>query len=119
VNSNTPLQALVMLNDPIFVEAARVFAQKILAAGGSTLNEQMDWAFMRALSRKPSPEERGILEGLYKKNLARFRTSATAAEELLSVGEAPSAAGAAKSELAALTTVARAILNLNETITRN
>lgn len=119
VNSNTPLQALVMLNDPIFVEASRVFAQKILASGGSSLNEQLDWAFMRALSRTPSQEERGILEGLYKRNLARFRANRGAAQELASVGEAPVAADAAKPELAALTTVARAILNLNETITRN
>jgi hypothetical protein len=119
VNSNTPLQALVMLNDPIFVEASRVFAQKILASGGSSLNEQLDWAFMRAVSRKPSQEERGILEGLYTRNLARFRAKGGAAQELASVGESPVAADAANPELAALTIVARAILNLNETITRN
>ena len=51
VNSNTPLQALELLNDPIFVEAARVFAQNILAKPGATLDQRIDWAFDRALSR--------------------------------------------------------------------
>jgi hypothetical protein len=74
---------------------------------------------MRAVSRKPSQEERGILEGLYTRNLARFRAKGGAAQELASVGESPVAADAANPELAALTIVARAILNLNETITRN
>ena len=52
VNSNTPLQALVLLNDPIFVEAARVFAQNTLKKGGPTLDGQIDWAFFQALDRK-------------------------------------------------------------------
>jgi hypothetical protein len=112
VNSNTPLQALVLLNDPIYVEAARVFAQQ-MAKGG------IDWGFERAVSRKPTAEEHRILDGLYKTSLAHFRRSPGDAQKLIQEGEAPVASGVAPAELAALTTVARAILNTHETITRN
>src|SRR5205085_674617 len=60
VNSNTPLQALVLLNDPIYVEAARVFAQNILKQGRD-INARLDWAFLRAVNRTPSPPERRAL----------------------------------------------------------
>ncbi len=88
VNSDTPLQALDLLNDPIYVEASRVFAQHILGHGHS-VPEQLDWAFVRALGRKPSAEERRTLEGLYRKNLARFQAEPASAQQLTHVGEAP------------------------------
>jgi hypothetical protein len=119
VNSDTPLQALDLLNDPIYVEAARVFAQHILKDGGHSSPARLDWAFSRALGRKPTPEERRTLEGLYRKNLARFQAAPASAQQLAHVGEAPGAANEPAAELAAMTTVARAILNLHETITRN
>jgi Protein of unknown function (DUF1553)/Protein of unknown function (DUF1549)/Planctomycete cytochrome C len=119
VNSDTPLQALVLLNDPIYVEAARVFAQRILKEGGRGAPQRLDWAFLHALSRKPTPQERGALAGLYRKNLARFQAAPADAKKLLQVGDAPVASGVPPAELAAMTTVARAILNLHETITRN
>jgi hypothetical protein len=119
VNSNTPLQALVLLNDPTYVEAARVFAQHILQKGGRGLTQQVDWAFERALSRKPAPEERRVLEDLYQKSMTRFHSVPADAAELIHAGEAPQAAGLKPADLAAMTTVARAILNLHETITRN
>jgi hypothetical protein len=97
-NSNTPLQALVLLNDPIFVEAARVFAEKAIAAAPK-LDDRIDWAFQQALNRTPAKDERKILSDLYKKNLARHKEEGR--------------------ELAAMATVTRAILNLHETITRN
>lgn len=118
VNSNTPLQALVLLNDPIFVEAARAFGQRIAAQNG-TFDARLDWAFTTALNRKPTAEERVILARLYKKNSTRFRTGQADAAKLLSVGEAPSPAESREVDAAAMTTVARAILNLHETITRN
>ena len=71
VNSNTPLQALVLLNDPTYVEAARVFAASLLARGG-TLDQRIGWAFERAVSREPSQPERAILAGLYRRELPRF-----------------------------------------------
>jgi hypothetical protein len=115
--SNTPLQALVMLNDPIFVEAARVFAQNSLHTGG--FHARLNWAFARALSRAPTPQERRILSGLYATSLARFRASPENARRFLSAGDAPLPPGGATPQLAAMTTVTRAILNLHETITRD
>ena len=118
-NSNTPLQALVLLNDPVFVEASRGFAQKILKEGGSGVNAQIDWAFERALSRKPNEQERTILLNLQKSSLSEFQASPQAARALIQTGEAPVAKDIPAPALAAMTNVARAILNLHETITRN
>jgi hypothetical protein len=119
VNSNTPTQALVLLNDPIFVEASRVFAANILKSGGRRWDEQLDWAFSRALNRAPEKEERRILTNLYQRSLASFRSGESDAGQLLSVGEAPVPSDVDRTNLAAMTTVARAVLNLHETITRN
>jgi len=119
VNSNTPLQALDLLNDPIYVEAARVFAENALAKGGSNFDQQLNWIFMRALDRAPSPEEQSILATLYRDNLKRFTASPQDAKKLVSVGDSPVADRAKIPQLAAVTTVTRAVLNLHETITRN
>jgi len=119
VNSNTPLQALVMLNDPIYVEAARVFAQKMLTEGGKTLGEQIDWAFLRAVGRVSTAEEKAVLSELHAKNLARFKVDSVGAKQVLTVGDAPLPVKTKPEELAAAFTVTRAILNLHETITRN
>jgi Protein of unknown function (DUF1553)/Protein of unknown function (DUF1549)/Planctomycete cytochrome C len=119
VNSNTPLQALVLLNDPIYVEASRVFAQHILEKGGRNVTQKIDWAFERAEGRKPSAEERRILTDLHQKSLARFRGAPAEAQGLIHSGEAPVATDVKPVDLAAMTSVARAILNLHETITRN
>ena len=116
VNSNTPLQALDLLNDPIYVEASRVFAQNILKNGGV---QAIDWAFERALSRRPSEKERAVLLGLYQESLTEFRADPKAANEFIHTGEKPVDASLKPADLAAMTTVARAILNLHETITRN
>jgi hypothetical protein len=114
VNSNTPLQALVLLNDPIYVEAARAFASKILRHGGS-----IDWAFQEAVSRPPTGKERAILAGLHDRSLAQFKRSPAAAQSLIHEGEASVPQDLRPAELAAMTTVARAILNMHETITRD
>ena len=116
--SNTPLQALDLLNDPIYVEAARVFAQNAMAGAGA-FDARLDWIFDRAVNRAPDAKEREILRGLYDRNLARFQANRAAASELLSVGEAPPARNDGPAELAALATVTRAVLNLHEVITRN
>ena len=119
VTSNTPLQALVLLNDPVFVESARVFAQSVLTKGGPTLAQQLDWAFLNALNREPSADERRILADLHRASVARFAAAPAAAQQLISVGEAPRISTLRPIELAAMTTVSRAILNLHEVITRN
>ena len=77
--SNTPLQALVLLNDPIYVEAARVFAQNILANGGASVESQLDWAFERALGRAADGRGAAVLSELYRSSLARFAADAGSA----------------------------------------
>jgi hypothetical protein len=117
--SNTPLQALILLNDDTFVEAARTFAQNMMTSGGKRFDSRLDWAFRRALSRPATSAERKILNDLHQKELSRFKANPGAVEEFLSVGESPRSDNLAPDELAATTLVARAILNLHETITRN
>ena len=112
--SNTPLQALDLLNDPIFVEAARVFAERALKQ-----REYIGWIFQQALNRAPSTEERRILTDLYNRNLQRFTASPDSARGLASIGDATLPQNVNLPRLAAMTMVTRAVLNLHETITRN
>jgi hypothetical protein len=116
--SNTPLAALVLLNDPTFIEAARVFAQRTLAEGKMTDAERVAFAFREATSRPPDDVERGVLLKLLEKNRARYKSDARAAGDLVKTGIAPVPKDANVVELAAWTGVCRAVLNLNETITR-
>src|SRR5262245_3209800 len=115
----TTLFRSVLLNDPIYVEAARVFAQSLLAAPRASVAARIDAAFLRTLDRAPTAEERAILERLYQDSLRQFRAAPTEAQQFIHVGEAPPAPRANPAELAAMTAVTRAILNLHETITRN
>ncbi|MCG8584543.1 MAG: DUF1549 and DUF1553 domain-containing protein, partial [Pirellulales bacterium] len=117
--SNTPTAALVLLNDPTFVEAARAFAERILREGGSTEAERIDFACREALSRKPTSAEIAVVSDLRKASEARYAGDSKAASQLIAVGDTPVPADLKPTELAAWTMVARAILNLNETITRN
>ncbi len=117
--SNTPLQALVLLNDPVFTEAARVFAQRILMEGGRTFPQQLQWAFELALSRDPTADERRILGDLQRAASRRFKSQPAEAAQLIRTGESPVPPNLRPADLAAMTTVARAVLNLHELITRN
>jgi hypothetical protein len=116
--SNIPQQALVLLNDPSYVEAARVFAECILRNGADT-RRRLDFAFERALSRKPREDEAAVLVALLEKHQAQYRQDQKAAEELISVGEWPVPRDIDATELAAWTSVARAVLNTHEMVTRN
>lgn len=116
--SNTPLQALVLLNDPSFVEAARVFAERILRNGGATVDERIDFAFREAFSRLPTAQERAILQRLYASQRAHFRRNRGAAGQLLTVGMARVGGDLDQRELAAWTGVSRALFNKHEFITR-
>jgi hypothetical protein len=116
--SSTPLQALVLLNDPTYVEAARVLAANVLKEGKTT-PERITAAYRRALSRPATPEEVKVLEGLLEKHRAEFKKDPDGAQRLMKVGLAPLPANVEPAELAAWTSVARVILNLHETITRN
>jgi hypothetical protein len=117
--SNTPLAALTLLNDVTYVEAARAFAERILGEGGAGFADRLRFAFRRALSRGPGPEEEKVLEDLYRKLRAEYSADRKAAEEILSVGELRRRPDLDAAELAAWASVARAILNLHETITRS
>ncbi len=116
--SNTPMQALTLLNDPTYVEAARVFASRILNEGGETPTERINWAYQWALSRPPQPKELEIMTAVYEKHRGEFTADSDAAEALVATGDAPAIDGVEINELAAWTSVARVILNLHETITR-
>jgi hypothetical protein len=117
--SNTPLAALVLLNDPTFVEAARVFAQRILTKEGMADAHRVAFAFRETTSREPDDVERGVLLKLLEKNRARYKADSKAAGDLVKIGMAPVTKDANVIELAAWAEVCRAILNLNETMTRN
>ncbi len=116
--SNTPQQALVLLNDPTYVEASRVFAERILQHGGDTDGERLAWAFERALSREPSAGERDILLRLAGERTAHFAANAGAAKAAAAAGEWPAATALKPERVAAWAAVSRAILNLYETTSR-
>jgi hypothetical protein len=117
--SNIPQQALALLDDPTYVEAARVFAARILHEGGSSTTERLEWAFGTALNRKPRPEEVQVLSGLLEKHLSQYAQDKEAAGKLISAGDSPVPKDLNVSELAAWTSASRVILNLSETITRS
>ncbi len=116
--SNTPLQSLVLLNDPIFVESARVFATRLLQSE-ATIEERLNDAFLSALSRPVRPAELEILTALLQKHRDEYAADPAAATALVSVGQHPQAEGIDPIELAAWTSVSRVIFNLHESVTRN
>jgi hypothetical protein len=117
--SNTPLAALVLLNDPTFVESARVFAVRVMREGGETRDERIRWAWREAVSREASEGEVASLAKLYAESLGEYRNDPAAAEKVLSVGLAVRDGVADVAELAAWTSVARAVFNVSEFIGRN
>jgi len=116
--SNTPTQALVLLNDPTYVEAARSFAEKIIREGGTSSDERIQYAFNRALSREASSDEATILNTLYAQHREAYGNDADQAKDVLSVGQSMAPTDIEPAELAAWTSVARTLLNLPEAITR-
>jgi hypothetical protein len=116
--SNTPQQALVLLNDPTYVEAARALAVRILQRGGQTTQERLAFALEQVLARQPRDEEFHELARLYEKHAQEFASAPEAASQFLAVGDYRPAESLDPGELAAWTSVARVLLNLHETITR-
>jgi hypothetical protein len=106
------LQALVLLNDPQFVEASRAFASRIVHCGSNDDRKRLEWAFRLATSRKPSADEVQVLEETLRAQLADFQKDSASAKKYLKTADA-------SPELAAWTTVASMILNLDETVTKN
>jgi len=117
--SNTPQQALVLLNDPTYVEAARVFAQRIINEGGTDSTQRLNWAFETALSRQATKQESNVLMDVYGKHLVMFQADTDSARSLVAVGNATTPTQVDVAEHAAWTSIARIIFNLHESITRN
>jgi hypothetical protein len=106
------------MNDPIFIEAARVFAERIIREGGDSVGGRINWAWHEALSRAPLPEEAGVLMTLYEKHLAEFSAAPASAAAFVEVGEKPVPEGMDLIQLAAWSSVSRTILNTHEMIYR-
>jgi hypothetical protein len=117
-SANTPQQALTLLNDPEYVEAARVFAQHLLATPASNDAARLERAYQRTLARAPKPQEQASLLKFLTGIRAVYKERPDDAKKLLGVGIAPAPANADPLELAAWTNVCRVMLNLQETITR-
>jgi hypothetical protein len=117
--TNTPLQALALLNDVTYIEAARNFAERMLTEGGGSLDSRLTFAFRLATGRAPAPAELSTVRLSLKKNLLRFRRSPAAAERFVSHGESPRDKSLDVIELAAHTAVANVLLNMDETVSKN
>lgn len=118
--SNTPLQALTTLNEPMFLETARALAMKTLREGGKTDADRMSYAFRRVLARKPTPAESDELLSLLGKQAKRFEGGANPMDLIAEDPAKPPTLpeGATPAQAAAWTTVSRVLLNLDETITK-
>ena len=116
--TNTPLQALVTLNDTQFIEASRHMAERLMRAGGNTTQERLRYGFRLATSRYPTQKETQVLQTIFDNASTKYSNSPDAATKLLSVGEAKRDESFPPNEHAAWTIVASTILNLDETLTR-
>ena len=112
--TNTPLQALVLLNDVQFVESARRLAQQVIVTADET--DPIDKAFLRLAGRRPDNSEIKILHALYDGEREYFAANPDRAAELISIGQSGCDPGIEAAQLAAMTTVCQAILNLDATV---
>ena len=116
--TNTPLQALTFLNEKLYVEAARNLGQRILLEGGSSDADQIDLGFKKVLARFPNERERGLLKTAYQEYKNAFKNDLEGAEQLIAIGESEPDSSLDPRELAAATTLANTLLNLDETVTK-
>lgn len=118
VVSNIPQQALVLLNDPTYLEAARAFAVRMIFDGGDSIEERVTFGWHEALSREPTKSEVAILKSLVERHGGAFEQDIENAKLLIAIGQSNNPEEISPAELAAWTSVARAILNTHESITR-
>ena len=116
--TNTPMQALLLMNDIQFIEAARKFAERIMKSPGKTNQDRLTFAFRTATARKPPKFELGLLLELHPSHIADYQKDSKSVLKLLGVGESPFDKSLKPTELAAWTLTANMILNLDETITK-
>lgn len=117
--TNTPLQALLMMNDIPYFEAARQLGARILHQGGPTDTERLRYGFRLVTARSPSEKETSVLEQVLQEQRDLFKTNVEAARQAISVGDSPVPADLAASELAAYAMVANLLINLDEAVTKN
>lgn len=117
--SNTPMQALQLLNDIQHVEAARGLAARMLVEGGSTQVERIGWAWQTLMARQPSADEVAVCEKVLLRQLAKYKSDSKLSESLLAVGEMKASGELSADELAAYTVVANMLLNLDEVVCKN
>ena len=116
--TNTPLQALTLMNDVTFVEASRALAERMIVEGGSTPEERIGFAYQLAMARSVRPAELEVLLGGFYEYRDQYRNDPRAAADLVNAGESASSEHLDPGELAAWTVVASLIMNLDEVITK-
>jgi hypothetical protein len=116
--TNTPLQALNLLNDVVYVEAARKLGERMMKEGGSTPSDRLAYGFRLATARKPDAREQASLDRAFGRYVARFKADPESAQALLKFGESPADASLDPVELAAYATMGNVLLNLDETVTK-
>ncbi|MBI85096.1 MAG: hypothetical protein CMJ81_18025 [Planctomycetaceae bacterium] len=116
--TNTPLQALTLLNDVTFVEAARALASQMMSQGVSGPRDRLDWGFRQLTARRATARELGILEKSFKRALARYQADEESAGKLVGFGEMEVPVGIDRVRLAAYTNVANLMMNLDEVVNR-
>jgi hypothetical protein len=116
--TNTPLQALVLMNDPQFVECARWLAQRVMHEGGDDNRSRIDYLYRVVLARLPRIDEAGLLEELLGEYLREYRSDLEAAQRVCAAGEAPRADRGDPAALASWTIISNLVLNLDESVTK-
>ena len=117
--TNTPLQALNLMNDVTYAEAARALAERMMTEGGATVDERVSFAYRLATAHEPEPEARSVLVDAFTGHFGRYQADRAGALLLVSVGESTRNEVLDIAELAAYQMVASLILNLDGTITRD
>ena len=117
--TNTPLQALALMNDPTYVEAARKLAERAMMEGGGTAEERIGFVYRVVLARSPRPAELAVLKNVFDQEWSGYRGNVEGAMKLVSVGESLRNVKLDVAEHAAWTMVCSAILNLDEAVTKN
>lgn len=114
--TNTPIQALVLLNDPQFVEAARAVGERTLKEAGSAEADRIRFAFRLLTLREPTPEEQVLLAALYKEQMTLFQSDPNSAARLIHIGDSKPDPALSSVSLAATTVLAQSVLNLDATL---
>jgi hypothetical protein len=116
--TNSPLQALDLMNDVTFLEASRKFAERIITEGGATPESRVEYGYRLLLARAPSAQQKQILLTAQARMAADFSSDLIAAKQFLQQGESPMVRGVEPTELAAWTSIASLLLNMDEAITK-